>query len=82
MADRLESVEEILEWRPFAAFVRRAKVPGIGRRAARHELTATEETTQLQVKWYGPRAATDLAIAQRTYLDRLPHILMPNNAQR
>jgi hypothetical protein len=82
VADRLDSVEEILEWRPFAAFVRRAKVPGIGRLAARYELTATEETTQLLVKWYGPQAATDLAIAQRTSLDRLPHVLMLNSAQR
>ncbi|MBA3367673.1 MAG: DUF2652 domain-containing protein [Geodermatophilaceae bacterium] len=32
VADRLASVEEIIEWRPFVAFARRVSVPGVGRR--------------------------------------------------
>lgn len=82
VADRLASVEEILEWRPFAAFVRRASVPGVGRLAARYELTGDDRATRLQVRWYGPPATAALAEAQRTNLDQLPRALEVTDADR
>ena len=82
VADRLASVEEILEWRPFAAFVRRASVPGVGRLATRYELSGDEEETRLHVNWYGPRAAASLAATQRASLDRLQQALEVNHADR
>ena len=82
VADRLASVEEILEWRPFEAFVRRASVPGVGRLAARYELTAEGESTRLQVRWYGPAPAAALAAAQRANLDRLAPGLQVAHADR
>lgn len=81
VADRLASVEEILEWRPFATFVRRASVPGVGRLAARYQLSG-DDTTQLQVSWYGPTATAALAETQRTSLDRLSQALEVNHADR
>lgn len=82
VADRLASVEEILEWRPFAAFVRRASVPGVGRLATRYELSGDEEETRLHVNWYGPGAAASLAATQRASLDRLQQALEVNHADR
>jgi len=82
VADRLASVEEILEWRPFAAFVRRASVPGVGRLAVRYELTPEDDATRLEVRWYGPAPTAALAAAQRTSLDRLPAALGANHADR
>lgn len=72
VADRLASVEEILDWRPFETFVRRASVPGIGRLAVRYQLTGRGDSTRVQVRWYGPASAVELATAQRLNLDRLP----------
>jgi len=82
VADRLASVEEILEWRPFATFVRRASVPGVGRLATRYELTGDDEETRLHVNWYGPGAAAALAATQRASLDRLQQSLEVNHADR
>ncbi|MDQ2934366.1 MAG: DUF2652 domain-containing protein [Chloroflexota bacterium] len=82
VADRLASVEEILEWRPFATFVRRASVPGMGRLAARYELTGGDEVTRLQVSWHGPRAAAGLAATQCASLHRLPQALEVDHADR
>jgi class 3 adenylate cyclase len=82
VADRLASVEEILEWRPFEAFVRRASVAGIGRLAVSYELAADGDATQLQVRWYGPAPASALAAAQRSNLDRLSHALEGDHANR
>jgi hypothetical protein len=82
VADRLASVEEILEWRPFAAFVRRASVPGVGRLAVRYELTPKDAETRLQVRWYGPAPTAALAAAQRANLDRLSAALEVNHADR
>jgi len=82
VADRLASVEEILEWRPFEAFVRRASVPGVGRVAAQYELTGDDEMTRLQVRWYGPAATAALAATQRANLDRLPRALETKHADR
>ena len=55
VAHRLASVEEILEWRPFEAFVRQANVAGLGRLAVRYELTREGDSTRLHGRWYGPR---------------------------
>jgi hypothetical protein len=82
VADRLASVEEILEWRPFEAFVRRASVPGVGRLAVRYELTREEDATRLQGRWYGPASAAALAAAQRSNLDRLADALEVADADR
>jgi hypothetical protein len=82
VADRLASVEEILEWRPFGAFVRRASVPGVGRLAVRYELTREEDATRLQGRWYGPASTAALATAQRSNLDRLADALEVGHADR
>lgn len=82
VADRLASVEEILEWRPFMAFARRASVPGAGRLAARYELTAEDDATRLQVRWYGPAPTATLAAAQRASLGRLSRSLEVDHADR
>jgi hypothetical protein len=78
----LSSVEEILEWRPFEAFVRRASVPGVGRLAVRYELIPEGDSTRLQVRWYGPAPTAALAAAQRTNLDRLPSAREVDHADR
>jgi len=82
VADRLASVEEILEWRPFVAFVRRASVPGVGRLAVRYELTPHDAATRLHVRWYGPAPSAALVEAQRMNLDRLSAALEVNHADR
>ena len=82
VAHRLASVEEILEWRPFEAFVRQANVAGVGRLAVRYELTAERESTRLTGRWYGPALAAGLAAAQRTNLDRLPLAREVDHADR
>ncbi|HEV8252923.1 MAG TPA: DUF2652 domain-containing protein [Candidatus Limnocylindria bacterium] len=81
VADRLSSVEEILEWRPFATLVRRASVPGVGRLAARYQLSG-DDTTQLQVSWYGPTSTAALVESQRISLDRLSQALEVDHAHR
>jgi uncharacterized protein YndB with AHSA1/START domain len=82
VAHRLASIEEILEWRPFEAFVRRASVAGVGRLSVRYELTEEDDSTRLQVRWYGPAPTAALAAAQRTNLDRLSLALEVNHADR
>ena len=63
VASRLSTVEEILEWRPFDGFVRRAAFEGIGRLTAEHRLAPSPDgsRTQLHVRWFGPKAAQELA---------------------
>jgi class 3 adenylate cyclase len=82
VAERLASVEEILEWRPFQGFVRQASVPGVGRLAVRYQLTEQGDSTRLEVRWYGPAATADLAAAQRANLDRLTVSLEVGHANR
>ena len=67
-ADRLASVEEIVEWRPFSAYARIVKLPGARRLTARHELEPDGEATRLRVRWWGASATSDEA--QREH-DRL-----------
>lgn len=82
VANRLASVEELLEWRPFAAFVRRATVPGAGRLAAQYELTPEGNATRLHVRWYGPAATASLAAIQRANLGQLQLALEVDLAHR
>ncbi len=70
-AERLNSLEEILEWRPFEAFARRATRPGIGHLSVRAELRGDDTDaarTSLSVAWYGSKLSGAEAEAQR---DRL-----------
>jgi class 3 adenylate cyclase len=63
-ADRLAQVEEIVEWRPFASFTRRMKLPelpGDRRLTARHELEPDGEATKLRVRWWGSTVTSDHA---------------------
>ncbi|HET6745414.1 MAG TPA: DUF2652 domain-containing protein [Candidatus Limnocylindria bacterium] len=84
VANRLATVEEILEWRPFDGFVRRASVDGIGRLTAEHRLSATPDggRTQLHSRWYGPRAAQGLATGQAQRLSVLAEHLEMTHADR
>jgi hypothetical protein len=82
VADRLASVEEILEWRPFAAFVRRASIPGAGRLTAQYELDGDDDTTRLRARWFGPATTAALAASQRASLDQLPQVLAVTHADR
>lgn len=82
VASRLASVEEILDWRPFEVFVRRASVGGGGRLAVRYELAAEGDSTRLRVRWYGAPAAATLAAAQRMNLDRLARMPEDVHAHR
>lgn len=75
-AEKLASIEEILEWRPFETFVRSAKLPGLGKLSMRAALRADGQDggrTQLSVAWYG---ATKLAGKAETQHRRLVgHVL-------
>ena len=84
VANRLATVEEILEWRPFDGFVRRAKVDGIGRLTGEHRLTPSPDgtRTQLHVRWFGPAAAQDLAAEQAERLSVLATHLEVTHANR
>jgi hypothetical protein len=61
VVDRLETVEEIVDWRPFDAFVRTARLPGGRRLTTCHELEpgGDGDGTRLRVRWWGsPPTAT------------------------
>jgi class 3 adenylate cyclase len=63
-ADRLAQVEEIVEWRPFASFTRRVKLPelpGDRRLTARYELEPDGDATKLRVRWWGSTVTSDHA---------------------
>ena len=63
-ADRLAQVEEIVEWRPFASFTRRIRLPelsGDRRLTARHELEPDGDATRLRVRWWGSTVTLDHA---------------------
>jgi polyketide cyclase/dehydrase/lipid transport protein len=65
VADRLRTVEEIVEWQPFHGFVRTVTLPGNRRMTARHELEPDGDGTRLRIRWWG--AAPALAYAQREH---------------
>jgi hypothetical protein len=59
VVDRLSTVEEIVDWRPFDCFVRTAKLPDGRRLTARHQLEPEGDGTRLRVMWWGsPPTAT------------------------
>jgi hypothetical protein len=84
VANRLATVEEILEWRPFDSFVRRAKIDGIGRITGEHRLAASPDgmRTQLHVRWFGPKAAQEMAAGQAERLLVLAQHLEATHANR
>jgi class 3 adenylate cyclase len=84
VANRLSTVEEILEWRPFDGFVRRAEIDGIGRLTGEHRLAASPDgmRTQLHVRWYGPKAARERAVDQAQRLTVLATHLEVSHANR
>ena len=84
VANRLSTVEEILEWRPFDGFVRRAAIDGIGRVTAEHRLLPSPEGTRtdLHVRWFGPRAAQEVAAEQAQRLTVLAQHLEEAHANR
>ena len=84
VANRLATVEEILEWRPFDLFVRRANVDGVGRITGEHRLAPSRDgtRTQLHVRWFGPRAARELAAERAERLSVLATHLEVTHANR
>lgn len=70
-ADRLASVEEIVEWRPFTAFTRTVRVAGTRRLTARHELEPDGDATRLRVRWWGATATSDEARREHDRLEQL-----------
>lgn len=84
VANRLSTVEEILEWRPFDGFVRRATIDGIGRVTGEHRLASSPDgaRTQLHVRWFGPKAAQDLAADHAERLTVLARHLEVAHANR
>jgi class 3 adenylate cyclase len=68
VVDRLRTVEEIVDWRPFDCVVRTATLPGGRRLTTRQQLEPDGDGTRLRVMWWGsPATAT---YAQREH-DRL-----------
>jgi Protein of unknown function (DUF2652) len=60
-ADRLATIEEIVEWQPFATFARTIKLPADARLTARHELQPDDGGTRLRIRWWGAPAASSHA---------------------
>jgi class 3 adenylate cyclase len=84
VANRLKTLEEILEWQPFDGFVRRAAIDGIGRVTAEHRLISSPDGTRtdLRVRWFGPRAAQEVATDQAQRLTVLAQQLEDAHANR
>jgi Protein of unknown function (DUF2652) len=72
IADRLRTVEEIVDWQPFDVFVRTVKLPGNRRLTARHQLAPDGDGTRLRVRWWGTAEAA--AHAQREH-ERLQQLV-------
>lgn len=73
-ADRLASVEEVVEWRPFTAFTRTVKLPefpGERRLTARHELEPDGASTRLRIRWWGAAVTADRARREHDRLRQL-----------
>ena len=84
VANRLSTVEEILEWRPFDGFVRRATIEGIGRVTAEHRLAPSPDgaRTQIHVRWFGSKAAQEQAVEHAERLTVLAKHLEVAHANR
>ena len=53
VAQRLASVEQILDWRPPSGFARRTEYPGVGAITARYDLDEVAGGSRLRVRWSG-----------------------------
>jgi class 3 adenylate cyclase len=84
VSNRLRTLEEILEWQPFGGFVRRAAIDGIGRVTAEYRLIPSPDgtETQLRVRWFGPRAAQEVASERAQRLAVLAQHLEAAHANR
>lgn len=71
IADRLTTVEQIIDWRPFETFVRVAKLPDGRRLTTRHELEPQRDGTRLRIRWWGAAAVAEHAQRERLQLARL-----------
>jgi hypothetical protein len=54
-------MEEIVAWRPPAAFARRTRLPGAGEVTARYDLGAVEGGTHLRLRWHASDPHAPLA---------------------
>jgi hypothetical protein len=71
IADRLSTFEEIVDWRPFEAFVRTVRLPDNRRLTARHELAADGAGTRLRISWWGAPPTSAHAERERERLVQL-----------
>lgn len=71
IADRLTTVEQIVDWRPFNVFVRTVKLPGNRRLTARHELEPEGTGTRLRVSWWGAAQTSSHAEREHERLQQL-----------
>jgi hypothetical protein len=74
VVDRLRSVEEILDWRPFESFARRIVRPDLGQITALYRLTEMGNGSHLEASWFGGSeadGAAAFAASQVQVLDRL-----------
>jgi class 3 adenylate cyclase len=70
-AERLATIEQIVEWRPFAAFARTVKLPRNARLTARHELLPDGDGTRLRIRWWGAPKTAEHARRHRERLQQL-----------
>jgi hypothetical protein len=52
VVERLRTIEEIIDWRPFDSFARRVRHPDLGRLTAVVRLTMMGGGTHLEVTWF------------------------------
>jgi Protein of unknown function (DUF2652) len=71
IADRLSTVEEIVDWRPFEVFVRTVRLPDNRRLTARHELEPEGSGTRLRISWWGAPPTSANAQRERERLVQL-----------
>ena len=74
VVDRLRSIEEILDWRPFESFARSVVHPTIGQVTAVYRLTEMGSGSHLEASWFGRSeadGAAEFAASQAQALDGL-----------
>jgi hypothetical protein len=70
-ADRLTTVEQIVEWQPFATFARSVRLPAQARLTTHHALQPDGDDTLLRVRWWGSQAALSHARRESERLRQL-----------
>ncbi len=70
-ADRLTTVEQIVEWQPFATFARSVRLPAQARLTTHHELHPDGDDTLLRIRWWGSQAALSHARRESERLRQL-----------